>query len=288
MIPTGTPLTKSVLARLLNESKRTGETYNVLLTRYVGFRLLYRLAESTYGADFTLKGATMFLFWLGEMHRPTKDFDLLGPSADTERLKQVFKEVASIPCEPDGVFFDPDSVVAQPIREDQAYGGVRVTLNGYIGKARIPLQVDIGFGDIVTPGPSIIELPSILREIPVTQIRCYNMETSFAEKLEATVRLGLANSRMKDFYDLGKLSTDADLNRNVLAQAIEATFKRRRTDLDDELPVALTSTFWDDEAVKLRWQAFARKNAIPPPSDNLKSTCLSIAETVRPLLRRIQ
>jgi hypothetical protein len=286
MRPGETPHTKSVLARLLNESKRTRETYNVLLARYVGFRFLYRLAKSPHYSDFLLRGATMFLFWLGEMHRPTKDFDLMGTSADVEKLKQVFREIAAIPCDADGLLFDLASIDAQPIREEQAYGGVRVTLNGYIGKARIPLQIDVGVGDAVTPGPSEIELPGILRDVPVATIRCYNMETAFAEKLEAMTKLELANSRMKDFYDLAKLVRDADLDLETLAVAIRATFKRRRTDLPSGLPLALTAAFWDNDDVRLRWSAFVRKSGIVPPANDLEAACRLIAETVAPLLDR--
>jgi len=284
VIPVETPATKSILARLLNEAKRTGETYNTVLARYVGFRLLYRLTQSRHADGFLLKGATMFLFWLGEMHRPTKDFDLLGTSADANELRSIFTEIANIACEQDGVIFDPDSIVAEAIREEQSYGGVRVTLLGYIGKARIPLQIDIGFGDAVTPEPNEVELPGMIRDVPGAKMKCYNMETSFAEKLEAMARLGLANSRMKDFFDLSKLVRDTDLSHETLGRAIQATFKRRGSELPLEIPVALTETFWGDPIVAVRWRAFVRKNEIVSPLDDLSATCQVIADTVGPIL----
>ena len=284
MIPVETPATKSILARLLNEAKRTGETYNTVLARYVGFRLLYRLTQSRHADGFLLKGATMFLFWLGEMHRPTKDFDLLGTSADANELRSIFTEIANIACEQDGVIFDPDSIVVAPIREEQAYGGVRVTLLGTIGKARIPLQIDIGFGDAVTPEPNEVELPGMLREVPGSKMRCYNMETSFAEKFEAMVRLGVANSRMKDFFDLAKLAHETEISHEILGRAIRATFIRRGTELHGVVPVALTETFWGDPMVAIRWRAFVRKNDIGPPLDDLSTTCQLIADTVGPIL----
>jgi len=250
----------------------------------VGFRFLYRLAESSYADDFLLKGATMFLFWQGEMHRPTKDLDLLGTSADVDKLKQIFIEIAALSCDTDGVQFDLESIEVQPIRLEQTYGGVRITLNGYIGKARIPLQIDIGVGDAVTPGPIEIELPCILTDIPIGRIRCYNRETSFAEKLESITKLGLANSRMKDFYDLAKLAQDSELDLETLPFAIRATFHRRNTEIPSGLPMALTSAFWDNNEVRNRWSAFVRKNGVSPPASDLEATCRLIAETIEPLL----
>lgn len=287
MIPVETSATKSILARLLNESKRTGESYNVTLSRYVGFRLLSRLAESAYAADFLLKGATMFLFWLGEMHRPTKDLDLLGSSTDVGKLKQVFTEIAGIPCEVDGVRFDLESVDSRPIREEQTYGGVRLTLKGYIGKARVPLQIDIGFGDAVTPAPSEVDIPGMISGVPGAKMRCYNPETSFAEKLEAMTRFGLANSRMKDFFDMAMLIRNADLDYEILEQAIRATFDRRGTELPTETPPALLESFWNDPHVTMRWRAFVRKNGIASPLDDLGVVCQIIARVVSPILARL-
>jgi len=284
MIPTETPATRSILARLLNEAKRTGEMYNTVLARYVGFRFLYRLAQSNHANRFLLKGATMFLFWLGEMHRPTRDFDLLGTTADANELRQIFIDVSGIECEDDGVIFDLDAIHAQPIREDQSYGGVRVVLLGYIGKARVPLQMDIGFGDVVTPAPNEVELPGMIRDVPGARMKCYNMETSFAEKLEAMIRLGLANSRMKDFFDLAKLIRDADLDLELLSRAIAATFKRRGTGLPQDVPLALTESFWNDPRVAIRWGAFVRRNEIVAPLDDLRTNCCTIASVVCPIL----
>jgi len=214
------------------------------------------------------------------MHRPTKDLDLLGTTADVEALKTVFVEIASIPCEPDGVFFDLDSVSAHAIREEQTYGGTRVNLTGFIGKARILLQVDIGFGDAVTPAPQRVDLPGMIEGIPAASMGCYNMETSFAEKLEAMARLGLANSRMKDFFDLAKMIKEGDLSNQTLTDAIQATFKRRKTDLPGGVPLALTEVFWSDPTVRIRWEAFVKKNTINPPFDNLGQNCEVIARTV--------
>lgn len=284
MIPTETPAAKSTLARLLNEAKRTGEPYNTVLTRYVGFRFLYRITQSRYAGGFLLKGATMFLFWFGEMHRPTKDFDLLGTTSDAVELRSVFAEIANIACQQDSVIFDTESIFSEAILEEQSYGGVRVTLTGFIGKARVPLQFDIGFGDAVTPEPDEVQVPGMIADVPGAKMRCYNIETSFAEKLHAITRLGLANSRMKDFFDLSKLVRNTNLSHETLARAIQATFKRRGTELPRETPLALTETFWSDPIVVVHWRSFVRKNEIVPPLDDLSTTCHMIADTVGPIL----
>ena len=145
-------------------------------------------------------------------------------------------------------------------------------------------MIDIGFGDAVTPEPNEVELPGMIRDIPGAKMKCYNMETSFAEKLEAMARLGLANSRMKDFFDLSKLVRDTDLSHETLGRAIQATFKRRGSELPLEIPVALTETFWGDPMVAVRWRAFVRKNEIVSPLDDLSATCQVIADTVGPIL----
>ncbi len=173
----------SVMARLQNEAKRTGEPFNATLDRYVGFRLLYRLTRSRFADRFMLKGATMFLFWFGAMHRPSRDFDLLGTMADIKELKRAFIEDSMISCPEDGVIFDVAGINAQPIREEQAYGGVRITLVGYIGTVRIPVQVDVGFGDAVTPGPQTVAIPAMIRDVPGCTIASYPVETAFAEKV---------------------------------------------------------------------------------------------------------
>jgi predicted nucleotidyltransferase component of viral defense system len=284
MKPTEASITASVLARLQNEAKRTGETYNAVLGRFVGFRLLYRLSKSSFADQFLLKGANMFLFWIGAMHRPTSDFDLLGMTADPEELRKIFTEIAVLDCPEDGVMFDPGSIAVQAIREENAYGGVRVTLLGFIGKARIHVQVDIGFGDAVTPAPNEIEIPGMIRDVPSASMGCYNPETSFAEKLEAMTRLGLANSRMKDFFDLATLIQSGILDQELLSQAVKATFTRRKTAQLDTVPLGLTEEFWNDSTVVVRWKAFVRKNQVQPPMDNLEMVCNIIAETVEPLI----
>lgn len=196
----------SVRARLLQLAKQRGEDFQLVLTRYASERLLYRLSQSEYKNQFVLKGASLFTLWKGQPHRATRDIDLLGfgdPSED--HINSVFSAVLSAESVDDGILIDLDSMTVGPIRVDLAYGGVRVTLNAYVSKAKIRIQVDVGFGDVVTPDAESMEFPTLL-DFPAPRLRAYPRETVVAEKLEAMVKLGMANSRMKDFYDIVFLS----------------------------------------------------------------------------------
>jgi hypothetical protein len=273
------------MERLMNESRATGEAFNPLLARYVGFRLLHRLSVSPHRERYLVKGATMFLFWTGSLHRPTKDIDLLGlAEQDDEKAVATFRELCSIPCPTDGVVFDPETVRAEPIGEEQAYGGLRVALVGYVGNAKVPLQIDVGFGDVVTPAAQEVELPSILRDVPATRLKGYPVESAIAEKFQAIAVLGLVNSRMKDFFDIAYLASTMTFEAVTLQEAIRETFRRRSTPLPNRLPLALTDAFYGDQQVKARWAAFVRKNRIRPPFEDLPAVVGTIERLVRPLL----
>ncbi len=252
----------SVRDRLLNLARERKEDFQLLLTRYANERLLYRLASSAYGDRFVLKGAALFMLWTGEPHRATRDVDLLGfGEPSVERIRAIFAEVITRDVEGDGVRFDVQSLEAGPIREDQEYGGVRVTLTAHVATAKVKLQVDIGFGDAITPEAVVVEYPTLL-EFPAPKLRAYPRETVVAEKLEAMVKLGLANSRMKDFYDLLVLSKTFEFDGALLVRAIRATFARRGTPLLTSLPTALTSEFADDGVKNTQWKAFVRKSGV--------------------------
>jgi predicted nucleotidyltransferase component of viral defense system len=196
----------SVRARLLQLAQRRGDDFQLLLTRYANERLLYRLTQSQHGSLFLLKGATLFTLWTGHAHRATRDLDLLGfGEPSVERLRTIFTEVVAFDVDDDGVVFDVSSLEVEPIREDQRYGGIRLVLTARITNAQVRLQVDVGFGDAVTPEAQVVEFPPLL-DFPAPKLRAYPKETVVAEKLEALVQLGLANTRMKDFYDLVALS----------------------------------------------------------------------------------
>jgi predicted nucleotidyltransferase component of viral defense system len=253
----------SVRARLLRLARERGEDFQLVLTRYANERFLYRLATSDHASKFVLKGAALFTLWTGEPHRATRDVDFLGfGDPSVEQIRSIFSEVMTAEVVNDGVSFDFAKTSVSPIREEQAYGGVRVAAVAHISSAVIRLQIDIGFGDAITPEVEVAAFPALL-DFPAPTLRCYPRETVVAEKLEAMVVLGQANSRMKDFYDLAILSQIFTFEGDVLVRAIAATFARRQTPMRPGLPIALTSQFTDDQTKRTQWAAFLRKSAAP-------------------------
>ncbi len=252
----------SVRARLLRLARERGEDVQLMLTRYANERLLFRLASSRHAQRFVLKGAALFTLWTGRPHRATRDIDLLGfgePGVD--HMREVFADVLAVDVPDDGVRFDPRTLAVGLIREEQAYGGVRVEFIARITNAQVRLQVDVGFGDAITPAASLVEFPPLL-DFPPPRLRAYPRETVVAEKLEAMVQLGMANSRMKDFYDVAVLSRDFDFEGALLTRAIQATFERRKTPLPTTAPVALTAAFVVDPTKQTQWSGFVRKAGV--------------------------
>ena len=257
-------LAASVRQRLLNLARERSEDFNHLLTRYANERLLFRLAESGHRDQFVLKGATLFELWHNVPHRATRDVDLLGfGEPDVDRLEAVFRELCTVAVEPDGLRFLEESVHVERIRDAQQYGGVRVRLAADLDGAWIALQVDIGFGDVVTPGVVEAEFPTLL-DFPAPRLRTYPRESVVAEKFEAMVRLGIANTRMKDFYDLWAMATTFVFGGESLAAALAATFQRRGTELPVERPLALRLEFTSDVSKQAQWTAFLRRAGISP------------------------
>ncbi|MBM3317569.1 MAG: nucleotidyl transferase AbiEii/AbiGii toxin family protein [Candidatus Eisenbacteria bacterium] len=249
----------SVQVRLVRHAKELGIDPNVTLVRYASERLLYRLSRSPHAGRFVLKGALLLLVWLGETIRPTRDVDLLGFGAlDVDSLRTLFAEICAQPVEPDGIEFDTASLRVGPIRIEDAYGGQRVELTARLGKARLRVQVDVGIGDAVVPEPRWIEYPSLL-DLPRPRLRAYRPETAVAEKLHAMVALGAANSRMRDFFDVNGLSSGQPFDGGLLAEAIAATFARRRTEVPRELPIALTREFAAIPGKAAQWAGFTRR-----------------------------
>lgn len=262
--------------RLLRMAKERGEDFQLILLRYAHERLLYRLAASRHARAFVLKGAALFTVWTGHPHRATRDLDFLGfGEASEERLRAVFAEVAQVAVPDDGVSFDADQIEVSPIREGQEYGGVRVHLTAHIATAAIRLQVDVGFGDAITPGAIEVEFPPLL-DFPAPRLRAYPRETVVAEKLHAMVNLGIANSRMKDFYDLLELSRLFEFDGRQLVRAIRATFERRGTAISDSIPVALTAAFANDKQKREQWRGFVRKADVKDAPD-LDATIAAVA-----------
>ncbi len=279
----------SVFQRLLNYARTHGEDFNLLLFRYGIERLLYRLSISPHAGKFILKGASLFLVWQGQNYRVTKDVDLLGSGpADAEHLLNIFRDLCQITGEDsDGIEFMPDTVCAAPIREEQAYDGIRVTLLGMLYQARISLQVDIGFGDVVTPEPEGIEFPTLL-DYPPPQLLAYPRYTMVAEKFEAVVRLGMANSRMKDFYDLWLMSRLFEFNGATLCDAIRNTFRRRSTTLPDGLPMAFTDEFRRDTQKQTQWRAFVRKSKPADVSGDFAAVINDVSAFLMPIIEAVR
>lgn len=249
-------LAASVRQRLLNLSQSNGEPYDLVLTRYALERFLYRLGISKYADKFILKGAMLFITWSESPHRPTRDLDLLGyGDSSSQRLISEFRNICSIDVEPDGLIFDSESIRVEEIREREEYDGRRVKFIVYLEEARIPLQVDIGFGDVVTPEASEIDYPTLL-EFPAPRIKAYPMQSVVSEKLQAMVAFGMVNSRMKDFYDIWMISRQFDFDGKILVGAIKATFYRRATDIPKDMPTALSDEFATDTGKSQQWQAF--------------------------------
>ncbi len=254
----------SVRARLLNVAKRQGVDFNQVLVRFALERILYRLSQSAHADRFLLKGALLFTLWYDMPHRATRDADLLGFGAsDLESVAQTFRDIAGVAVE-DGIVFDPASVVAEEIRKDAGYAGARILISGELAKARCKTQIDIGFGDAVTPGPVDATYPVLLDDLPAPHLRTYPVYTVIAEKLHAIALLGMTNSRMKDYLDLSVLLERETLDIDVLTQATKATFERRGMGVPTELPVGLTDEFAHDPSRQALWQAFLRKNELAP------------------------
>lgn len=274
----------SVRERLLNRARETGLPHEYLLVRYALERFLYRLSVSPHAGRFLLKGALLFSVWGRHDHRPTRDADLLdsGPGG-IEQLEPAFRDICAVTCD-DGIVFNPDSVRGKRIAEDKVYAGVRVVLEAELAKARIQVQVDVGFGDAVTPGPESAEYPSLL-DFPAPKLRVYPVYTVVAEKLHAMVALALDNSRMKDFYDLWAIAQAFELDTGVLAKAIAATFERRWTEIPGGTPVALTPAFADSARRKRHWEGFVRRNRLPADRVTFEQTQAAIAGLVIPALK---
>ncbi len=255
-------LPASVRERLRKLAAARKEDFQLVLTRYALERWLYRLSRTPHADSFILKGAMLFQLWTGQPHRPTRDLDLLGRGDNSvAAVVAAFREVCNQAVEADGLEFRAESVRGERIKEDQEYEGIRVHCEARLENARIPLQIDVGFGDAVTPPPADVRYPTLL-DFPAPALRAYRRETVVAEKFQAMTALGMANSRMKDFYDLWVLARGFAFDGSTLSGAIRATFRRRRTALPTAAPLALTAEFAEDAAKRKQWKAFLRKSKL--------------------------
>ena len=264
MSPANPNVAASVRARLLNVAKAQGVDFNQVLVRFALERILYRLTQSQHADRFLLKGALLFTLWYDMPHRATRDADLLGFGAsDLASVAETFRDIAAVAVD-DGIAFDPASVTVEEIRKEAGYGGVRVIITGELAKARCKTQIDVGFGDAVTPAPVDSVYPVLLDDLPAPKLRAYPTYTVISEKLHAIALLGMTNSRLKDYFDLSVLLEREILDTDMLAQAIKATFERRGMSVPDVVPIGLTDEFAHDSSRQSLWLAFLKKNELPP------------------------
>ncbi len=252
----------SVRQRLLNLAHERGADFQLILIQYGVERLLYRFTRSAHKDRFVLKGAMLFSLWSNEPFRATRDLDLLGKGDNAvPAVVKIFSEICGTAVENDGIEFLSNSIEGEEIRDDQEYRGVRLSFEARLERARIPIQVDIGFGDAVAPSAEMVEYP-VLLDHPAPRLLAYPREVVIAEKFQSMVDLGMANSRMKDFFDLWILASVFEFDGSRLVEAIAATFERRRTPLPATPPLALTQEFYADGAKQTQWGAFLRKGRL--------------------------
>ncbi len=278
-------LSRSVHTRLVSHARSLGVETELVLTRYATERFLYRLSRSPHAERFILKGALLMLVWLGETIRPTRDADLLGfGDLSDEALVNIFRDVCDVDVEPDAMTYRQDSIRVAAIRDEDAYGGRRVTLRAQFGSARLRVQVDVGLGDAVSPGPEWLDYPSLL-DLPRPRLRAYRPETVIAEKVHAMVALGVNNSRMRDFFDVYMLARFQPFNGALLAGALMATFERRRTAIPDSLPMALTPEFASMREKQTQWRAFLTKSGLTSAPPVLAEVTERLAQFMEPVIK---
>jgi len=261
----------SVRARLLERSRESGEDFQFLLHRYAAERFLYRLGESVHRNSYVLKGAMLFALWDSSIYRATRDLDFTGyGSNEAEDVLAALREVCTATVADDGLIFDSSTLTAEPIRDDAEYDGLRIRFQATLDGARIPMQIDVGFGNAIEPAAVEADYPTLLAS-PVPRIRAYPREAVVAEKLHAMVVLGERNSRYKDFYDLYVLARQFPFDGARLTRAIAATFERRRTAVDRALPAALAPRFYADGVRATQWRAYLTRNSLPRASPDWAS-----------------
>ena len=271
----------SIRQRLLNRARQEQVPFDAVLNRFGRERLLYRIGISRYHDQFLLKGAMLFALWYDMPHRPTRDMDLLGfGPGELYVLERVFSEIVKIEVD-DGLLFEA-TVQAQEIRKESNYGGARVQVLASLERARIPLQVDIGFGDLVTPAADQIEYPVLLEELERPCLGAYPVYTVVAEKLHAIVSLSMVNTRMKDYFDLQILLEREKFDEQILVEAVRRTFAVRSTPLPQDVPLGLSPEFGDDADKQAQWQSFLKRNELKAMT--LTQVVRSLNEWLLPVL----
>lgn len=275
-------LAASVRQRLHNNALATGRPFQEVFQYFAMERFLYRLSQSPHADKFVLKGALMFSVWHAPSTRPTKDIDLLGRMHNSvDAVVAVIRDICNHEVEPDGLVFDAAALDGRAIKEDADYEGVRVVFPCRLQNARVQMQIDIGFGDVVVPGPTMTSYPTML-DLAAPRLYGYNRETVVAEKFEAMVKLGQLNSRMKDFYDLWTLAREFEFAGPVLCQALRATFEKRQTKLPSTIPTGLAPAFAADPTKQTQWDAFLKRSRVTSPGTDIADVVQVLGEFLLP------
>ncbi|MBI5400038.1 nucleotidyl transferase AbiEii/AbiGii toxin family protein [Candidatus Saganbacteria bacterium] len=278
-------LAASIRIRLQNIAKETNRPFSEILQYYGMERFLYRLSCSQHADKFVLKGALMFAAWHIAQRRTTLDIDFLSYyDSQIAIIENAIKDICSMTVVPDGIFFDPGTVKGQKIKEDADYEGVRVKFRGVLDRARIPMQVDVGFGDLVYPKLEAIAYP-VLLDLPKPHLKGYPVESVISEKFEAIVKLGLFNSRMKDFYDIWLLMRRFNIDKVKLNIALRKTFIHRKTPLPEEVPLFAEEIYNEQSDRQLLWQAFLKKSGIKHVPSKLSAVAVEIESFLLKILR---
>lgn len=252
----------SIRAQLQNKAKESNRPFSEILQYYGMERFLYRFSRSQYTDKFTLKGALMFNVWQVPERRTTLDIDFLARfDNQITSIEKVIKDVCNVSVVSDGLNFDPETIKGQRVKEDADYEGVRIKFLGYLERSRIPMQIDVGFGDIIYPKSEVINYPAILN-LPKPHLKGYPAESMISEKFEAMIKLGLLNSRMKDFYDIWIIMCQFNFNGSKLAEALKRTFEHRKTSLPQGKPLFAEEIYDERSDRQTLWKAFLKKGDI--------------------------
>ena len=272
-------LAASIHQQLLDRAREKDRPFNEFLQHFAIERFIYRLSKSTHAKHFILKGALMLPVWSGSASRPTMDIDCLGRmDNDLDVMASAAGDICNVPTVPDGMTFDAESVPVARIAEDAEYEGARIRLRGNLGNARVSIQVDIGFGDVIVPGPNRFEYPGIL-DFPRAKLKGYSKESTIAEKFHTMVKLGVLNSRMKDFYDIWLLSNTYNFSGDTLTEAVGKTFSNRNTSVPSN-PTAFETSFGQESTRNSQWRGFISRTRL----DDVPSVFSEITTSIRKFL----
>lgn len=266
----------SVRARLKNKAEETNRPFSEILQYYGMERFLYRFSQSQYADKFILKGALMFTVWQVPERRTTLDIDFSARfDKQIASIEKVIRDVCKVPVVSDGLTFDPETVKGQKIKEDTDYGGVRVRFRGFLERTRIVMQIDVGFGDVIYPKPKTINYPVIL-DLPQPHLKGYTVESVVSEKFETMVKLGLLNSRMKDFYDIWLMLRRFDFNGAKLTEALKRTFSHRKTPFPEDKTLFAEEIYDEKSDRQILWKAFLKRGDIKHAPEKLRTTARDI------------